>query len=148
MSDNTYDVRCNCGEVEVQLAGDPAACVYCHCPSCRNARERVFYDIVAWKPDQLTVTKGEGSIIDHAFTDKMSLKSCGKCGSAVYNTNGLGLVVTSQHQYMKANGGKLPDALKAQIHIFYADRVVDVADDLPKFKDLPEPFGGSGELVS
>ena len=33
-------------------------------------------------------------------------------------------------------------------HIFYAERVMDVADGLPKFAQMPEQFGGSGEQIA
>ena len=33
------------------------------------------------------------------------------------------------------------------MHIFYGERVVDFTDGLPKFIDLSEPEGGSGEMI-
>ena len=32
-------------------------------------------------------------------------------------------------------------------HIYYEERVMDMADGLKKFATMPEAFGGSGELV-
>ena len=29
----------------------------------------------------------------------------------------------------------------------YQERVLDIADDLPKFANLPEMFGGTGEMM-
>ena len=33
------------------------------------------------------------------------------------------------------------------LHVFYAEGKVKVKDGLPKFKDMPADFGGSGETV-
>ena len=33
-------------------------------------------------------------------------------------------------------------------HIFYGERVMDLADGLPKFAALPTDFGGTGETIA
>ena len=33
------------------------------------------------------------------------------------------------------------------IHVYYESKTVSVKDGLPKFKDLPEEFNGSGEIL-
>ncbi|MGH8598769.1 MAG: GFA family protein, partial [Gammaproteobacteria bacterium] len=33
------------------------------------------------------------------------------------------------------------------LHVFYAESKVRVKDGLPKYKDLPADFGGSGQTV-
>ncbi len=33
------------------------------------------------------------------------------------------------------------------MHLFYSERVVDFGDGLPKFIDMPETYGGSGEMA-
>jgi len=33
------------------------------------------------------------------------------------------------------------------LHVNYKHKTVSVKDGLPKFKDLPEPLGGSGEML-
>ena len=33
------------------------------------------------------------------------------------------------------------------MHIFYSEGVLDMSDGLPKFVDVPDTFGGSGELA-
>jgi hypothetical protein len=40
---------------------------------------------------------------------------------------------------------KLPDlAFQPQVHIHYGEKMLSIPDGLPKFKDVPEEFGGSG----
>ena len=38
-------------------------------------------------------------------------------------------------------------SFKPSIHINYESKMVSVKDGLPKFKDMPEDFGGSGTLL-
>ena len=33
------------------------------------------------------------------------------------------------------------------LHVNYKNKTISVKDGLPKFKDLPEPLGGSGEML-
>jgi hypothetical protein len=33
------------------------------------------------------------------------------------------------------------------MHLFYECRIMSVKDGLPKFKNMPEAFGGTGETV-
>ena len=37
---------------------------------------------------------------------------------------------------------------KPALHVNYAETVLPMKDGLPKFKDFPEPFGGSGETMA
>jgi hypothetical protein len=35
-----------------------------------------------------------------------------------------------------------------QLHVHYQEAVLKLADGLPKFRDLPQELGGSGETIS
>ena len=37
---------------------------------------------------------------------------------------------------------------KAAVHVNYAETVLPIRDGLPKLKDFPKEFGGSGEVVA
>jgi len=39
-------------------------------------------------------------------------------------------------------------AFEPKEHLFYSERVMNVPDGLPKFRDMPGEIGGSGQLVS
>ena len=72
---------------------------------------------------------------------------------------------TSQRQYCRKCGGHLMtnhrtlgmvDVYAATLptlkfgpglHVNYAETVLPIRDGLPKFKDFPKEFGGSGELI-
>jgi hypothetical protein len=38
-------------------------------------------------------------------------------------------------------------AFKPAVHVNYGEKVLSVRDGLPKFKDFPKEFGGSGETL-
>jgi hypothetical protein len=37
---------------------------------------------------------------------------------------------------------------KPTVHVHYGEKVMAVRDGLPKFKDFPKEFGGSGEMLA
>ena len=39
-------------------------------------------------------------------------------------------------------------AFKPAVHVNYAETVLRMADGLPKLKDFPKEFGGSGEAMA
>ena len=47
----------------------------------------------------------------------------------------------------KSYGSELPPELLPTLHFYYEDRVKDMKDSLPKFKDFPAEGGGSGSMM-
>ena len=37
---------------------------------------------------------------------------------------------------------------KPAVHVHYGEKVMAVKDGLPKFKDFPKEFGGSGDMLA
>jgi hypothetical protein len=44
-------------------------------------------------------------------------------------------------------GGIAGLSYKPGLHVHYGEKVLAVRDGLPKFKDFPKDFGGSGDVV-
>jgi len=67
---------------------------------------------------------------------------CKKCGGHVMSNHPpLGLV--------DVYAATLPSlAFKPGIHVNYAETVLPMRDGLPKMKDFPKEFGGSGETIA
>jgi hypothetical protein len=82
---------------------------------------------------------------EHLATFKKTLASerqyCTKCGGHLMtNHPGLGLV-----DVFAATIPALP--FHPGVHVNYAETVLPMKDGLPKLKDFPAEFGGSGEVI-
>lgn len=133
---------CYCGAVKVSVEGPPAAAAYCHCQECRKWHSA---PINAWSIWPDAKVKIDGPVITSTVSEQSRRVSCNKCGGCVANLKpGVNMTVI----YPMTLAG--PDAtfkFAPQFHIFYNERVMDVSDGLPKFIDMPKPFGGSGETA-
>ncbi len=73
-----------------------------------------------------------------AASERQLCKKCG--GHLMTNHPGMGLV--------DVYAATLPKLKFAPgLHVNYAETVLPMRDGLPKFKDFPAEFGGSGELI-
>jgi hypothetical protein len=128
--------NCFCGAVELQVTGAPEGMGYCHCGSCRSWSGGPVNAFSLWKPEAVRVSSGADNI---ATFQKTSLKKCG--GHLMTNHPPLGLI--------DVFAATLPDlAFKPGVHVNYAETVLPMRDGLPKLKDFPKEFGGSGEMLS
>jgi hypothetical protein len=136
-----YKGSCFCGAVEIEVTGAPAAMGYCHCRSCRHWSAGPVNAFTLWPPSSVKVTKGENNIVTYNKTPVSYRKTCKTCGGHVM----------TDHPPLKlvdVYAAIIPD-LKFQpgVHVNYAETVLPMKDGLPKFKDFPADFGGSGETV-
>lgn len=133
--------QCFCGAVQFKVEGEPVAMGYCHCESCRHWSAGPLNAFSLWKPDALTVTKGDDLIGTHNKTPVSHRKWCKNCGGHVFTDHPpLGLVDV----YAAVIPGL---AFVPAVHVNYAEKVLSVRDGLPKMKDFPAEMGGSGETL-
>lgn len=141
MSD-THKGACFCGAVQIEVTGEPNIMGYCHCTDCAEWAGAPVNAFSLWSPDNVKVTAGEDKLGSYARTDASHRKFCTNCGGHVLSDHPgmrmmdvyLNIVPTLAHQ--------------GTMHIFYGEKTMAVPDGLPKFKDMPAEFGGSGELLS
>lgn len=132
MSDE-YALECDCGEVKFSLAGEPRVRGFCHCHDCRELLKIPYHSVTAWEKEQLTLRQGEARVAAFQHPEKrMKRYYCTACGETLFNSNSLDWRIVSQLLIRKCNGGELPEALQSQSHFFYASRIVDIDDALPK----------------
>ena len=137
----TYTGSCFCGAVTLEVAGEPEGMGYCHCSSCRSWSGGPVNAFSLWKPEAITVTSGAENIATFAKTPLSERKYCAKCGGHLMaNHPPLGLV-----DVFAATLPGLP--FQPGVHINYAVTVLPMKDGLPKLRDFPAEFGGSGEAV-
>jgi hypothetical protein len=138
----THHGRCFCGAVEIEITGSPEAMGYCHCTSCRTWSGGPVNAFTLWKPETVRVTKGAEHVAAFQKTKFSERKYCAKCGGhLMVNHAPVGLI-----DVFASTVPTLP--FKAGVHINYAETVLPMRDGLPKLKDFPSEFGGSGEAVA
>jgi hypothetical protein len=134
--------NCFCGAVEIETRGAPEAMGYCHCRSCRSWSGGPVNALSLWKKDAVRVTKGEEHIATYIKTPFSERKYCKKCGGHLMaNHPTLGLI--------DVFAATIPTlAFAPGVHVNYAETVLPMRDGLPKLKDFPAEFGGSGEMIA
>jgi hypothetical protein len=141
MSEKTRKSGCFCGAVEVELEGEPAVQVYCHCASCRGWLGAPIHAATLWPTPKVNVRKGADKLGMVKKTENSHRHFCTACGAAVL----------IRHPALSMTdvpaGGIAGLAFQPTLHVNYGEKVLAVRDGLPKFKDFPKEFGGSGETV-
>jgi hypothetical protein len=132
---------CFCGAVEIELSGQPNAMGYCHCRSCRSWSAGPVNAFTLWSPEAVRVTKGEEHIATYNKTDMSYRQFCRLFGGHLMTNH-------PPLQMVDVYAATIPDlAFAPQLHVNYAETVLPMRDGLPKLKDFPTEFGGSGEAV-
>jgi hypothetical protein len=133
---------CFCGTVEIEVTGEPAAMGYCHCSSCRSWSGGPVNAFSLWKPDAVKVTKGAEHLATFHKTEMSFRQYCAKCGGHLM-TNHPPLALTDVF------AATIPTlAFAPGVHVNYSETVLRMKDGLPKLKDFPKEFGGSGEAMA
>lgn len=137
----SYEGACFCGAVGISVSGDPVAMGYCHCRSCRSWSGGPVNAFSLWNPAAVQVTSGTEHVRTYAKTAMSERQYCGKCGGHLMTRHpSLGVVDVFS---ATIPGLEFVPAL----HVNYAETVLPIKDGLPKFRDFPADFGGSGETL-
>lgn len=133
--------RCMCGAVELEIRGEPTAQAYCHCASCRGWTAAPLWAATMWVSSSVRVVKGNDRLGVYRRTEGTHRKFCTTCGTPV-------MIEIPAVGMVDVPAGPI-EGFKFQptAHVNYGERVLGVADGLPKFRDYPREFGGSGERM-
>lgn len=149
-----YLGECCCGAVKFICDGDPFFTQYCHCNKCREVASLSTCEAdkrgYAWTAGYLTssfnITSGMDKL-DEMIRNNAKLLLCKSCHSLIYGISldpdkqaGIGVNVNNFRF-----SGAMPESFKPVRHVWYANRIVNFNDKLPKFKDAPKEQFGSGE---
>ena len=133
---------CICGAVQVELTGQPNVQAYCHCSSCRGVDRRAQPAATLWPTPNVKVVKGAEKLGLFKKTEASHRQFCTSCGSPV-------LVLHPGIAMTDVPVGTIPGfAYEPTLHVHYGEKVLAVRDGLPKFKDFPKEFGGSGDTLA
>ncbi|MFQ5973585.1 MAG: GFA family protein [Alphaproteobacteria bacterium] len=136
-----YRGACFCGAVEFEAMGAPAVMGYCHCEDCRTWLGAPVSAFSLWPPDGVRITKGEENVAVFNKTENAYRKFCRTCGGPLMTDHpGFGLV--DVYPSLMPDFTHVPTA-----HVFYERKTLSMKDGLPKFRDLPAEYGGSGETL-
>jgi hypothetical protein len=132
---------CFCGAVKIEASGNPEAMGYCHCESCRSWSAGPVNAFTLWKPENVKVTKGGEFVGRFKKTANSDRQFCTKCGGHLMTDHPkLGLT--------DVYAAVLPSvAFKPGVHVNYQETHLRMKDGLPKLKDFPAEFGGSGMVL-
>jgi hypothetical protein len=138
----THQGQCFCGAVRLEVEGEPEAMGYCHCASCRSWSGGPVNAFSLWNPSAVKVTAGAEHVATYQKTPLSERKYCAQCG---------GHLMTSHPPLSMIDvfAATLPTlAFAPGVHVNYAETVLPMKDGLPKLKDFPKEFGGSGEAMA
>lgn len=141
MSAANYRGSCFCGNVEVEVTGEPLEMGFCHCTSCRTWLAAPIHAFTLWKPEDVRVCKGEELIGVYKKTERSHRKFCRSCGGHVMNAH-------PSEGFVDVFAAVIPGfPFQPTVHVHYAEKVLSMRDGLPKFRDFPKEYGGSGETL-
>jgi len=137
-----HQARCFCGAVQFTVSGAPVAMGYCHCESCRHWSAGPVNAFTLWQPGAVQVTRGSEHIGTYHKTDMSHRKWCKLCGGHLF----------AEHPPLNLTdvfAAMLPALeFKPGVHVNYQETVLRMKDGLPKLKDFPKEFGGSGVVLA
>lgn len=138
---DTHTGKCFCGAVEIEVTGTPNAMGYCHCESCRSWSGGPVNAFSLWPRSAMTITKGAENILTYHKTDMSHRKSCKICGGHIMTDH-------PPLDMVDVFYATIPTLeFEPMVHLNYGEKVLRIADGLPKLKDFPAEFGGSGEMM-
>ena len=138
----THSGSCFCGSVKLEASGAPEAMGYCHCRSCRSWSGGPVNAFSLWKPGAVRITEGERHVATYSKTPLSERKYCSKCGGHLMTNH-------PPLKLVDVFTATLPTLeFKPGVHVNYAETVLPIRDGLPKLKDFPKEFGGSGEAIA
>ena len=95
-----------------------------------------------WPIPNVRVVKGADNLGLYKRTEASHRQFCKSCGAPVLVGHpAMGLTDIPA-------GSVVGLAYAPTVHVNYGEKVLSVRDGLPKFKDFPKEFGGSGEMLA
>jgi hypothetical protein len=137
-AETSHTGNCFCGAVKFEVSGTPNVMGYCHCTDCAHWAGAPVNAFSLWAPDSVRVTQGADQIGTFAKTPGSQRKFCKLCGGHLMTQHpAMGMIDV----YLNTVPGF---EHRGTLHVFYGEKTLAVKDGLPKFKDMPSAFGGSG----
>jgi len=132
---------CSCGDVTFEVDGEPLAQLYCHCRSCQTAHAAPLVAAALFPASSVSYRGEVKRVRVTQREDAPHRLTCPSCGTKVLN-----------EPFPTVRCVLVPlcatrDWFKPTMHVEWRDRLVEVADGLPRYRDYPKELGGTGELA-
>jgi hypothetical protein len=125
---------CHCGAVRYEAKGEALHHAICHCTDCRKAAGAPLVSWIAFKADDVQVTKGSPK--ERASAEHARRHFCPDCGTGLFYTNEAALPGLIDVQSATLDD---PDSFAPGVHIQYAEHIrwTEKLNELPKFERYP-----------
>ncbi len=143
MGNGSHSGGCFCGAVQLTITGEPMVMTYCHCDSCRRWVGGPVHAGCLFPADSVQVTKGSDQLTTFLRTENTGThrKFCKTCGAPVLK----------YHPFIEMidiPAVSIDDfKFEPKLHTHYPERILNIRDGLPKYKDFDPAVGGTGETV-
>jgi len=126
---------CLCGDVAIEITGQPERMPYCHCSRCRLSRSAAHAANVFMKADQLRWVRGEERVRTYKVPDSRFFTAafCDRCGS------GAPRVVPQFNMAMVPAGMLDTDpGIRVMGHIYVGSKApwYEITDRVPQYTEL------------
>lgn len=142
MADGRYRAVCFCESVELEVSGTPLFMGFCHCNSCRSWLGAPVHAATLWRPEDVTIRSGQELLATYKKTERSHRQHCTACGGHVMNAHPSQGMIDVLAPILR----DFP--FEPAMHVHYGERILAIRDGLPKYRDMPEEFGGTGVLVT
>ena len=125
MSNAPRKSGCSCGQVQVEISGEPNVMAFCHCNSCRSWLGAPIHAASLWPAANVRVVKGADKLGLYKKTEASHRQFCTSCGSPV-------LVGHPAIGMVDVPAGSIQGfAFRPALHVHYGEKVLQVRDGLP-----------------
>ena len=133
-----YRASCHCGAVRYEVCADPVDAKFCHCTVCQKLHGAPMQWAAIFEKHQVRFSQGMEHLqfysSEHGRHERIlpCKVSCAQCGTPIAD-EGRNMWLAFPPLFDFGTPPKVPDTFKPTCHIFYAMRVVEMNDDLPKW---------------
>ena len=141
-----YRAHCHCGAVCYEVRADPVDAKVCHCRNCQRLHGAPMQWAAIFHKRDVRLVSGIGDLrfynsdLDRAERILPCKVSCARCRTLIAD-EGRRMWLAFPTLFDFGTPAEVPSAFRPTCHIFYAMRVMDVDDGLPKWS------GHEGESV-
>jgi len=133
-----YQAACFCGSIRYEVNAEPVDAKLCHCKACQTLHGAPMQWSAIFHKHQVRFTAGWDQL--RFFNSEQGRNSrippckvsCNQCGTPIAD-EGRRMWLAFPTLFDFGHGAGPPDSFKPTCHIFYAQRVADICDNLPKW---------------